>query len=294
MIGQGNAPRSGCALLAALLCTVAARGADEPAKDWNLFPAVQSSLTWLPAAQEDGLGVTELDVNATFTVPVFGDLAPLKITPGFVARSWEGPTTEIVPGRPDLPPQVYDLNLDFGWRPRLAEWLFVDLGFTPGLYTDLRSLNDSFRLRGRALTIVALSERLQIVGGLLYTNRNNTKILPAGGVLWSPDDDTKLELLFPQPKLSRRFVTTRDGQWWGYVAGEFGGGAWSVQRDSGVDDSVDYRDIRALLGVEHVNACGVKWRAEVGYVFGRRVDFVSNVGDYDPAATILLRAGLSY
>ena len=52
----------------------------------------------------------------------------------------------------------------------------------------------------------------------LYTNRIETKFLPAGGVIWNPDEDTHLLLVFPQPKLSRRLATApgvrpRRGRW---------------------------------------------------------------------------------
>ena len=77
--------------------------------------------------------------------------------------------------------------------------------------------------------IVALSERFQIVGGILYLGRNNIKLLPAVGVLWSPDDDIKLELVFPQPRASYRFAQECGVDWWVYLMGEFGKGCGDPQ-----------------------------------------------------------------
>src|SRR5262249_5942651 len=148
-------------------------------------------------------------------------------TPYAAAHSWHRPDGG---NAPDLPTGLYDLNVEFAWRPRLAEWLFADLAVTPGLYTNFKEVtSDSFQMRGRGVAIVAFSRRLQIAGGAIYPNRNKTKVLPAGGVIWNPADDTRWFLVFPQPKISHRIATVDGTQVWGYVAGEFGGGRWAVQ-----------------------------------------------------------------
>jgi hypothetical protein len=272
----------------------AAEHTADPTVPLPLVEAIRFDATWLPDLGKQGLGVTELELGTTLLVPCLGDAAPLRFTPGFATRLWDGPSSSAGVGRPDMPPQTYDLYLDCGWRPRLARWLFADLGITPGLYTDFREVNaDSFRLRGRGLAIVAFSEQLQLMAGVLYVNRNNTKVLPAGGLVWSPDERTRCELVFPQPKISRQLVAAEARQVWGYVAGEFGGGAWTIERAGGYGDSVDYRDIRVFLGLEWREA-GHKGRIEMGYVFNRRLDYVSATPNFDPRATLMLRAGFSW
>ncbi len=90
--------------------------------------------------------------------------------------------------------------------------------------------------------------------------------------------------------------------WW-YVAGEYGGGSWAVSRPilntmtgvrSEFDDEVDYNDIRILLGLETFCHYGLKGLFEVGYVFNRKLDYVSNHFDFEPQETILVRGGLTY
>jgi hypothetical protein len=252
--------------------------------------------TFLPGGGKDGFGTQDVEASARFTIPL-GDYAPLRITPGGAVRFWEGPVSGPFFFGPDLPAQVYDLYLDIAWRPRPAEWLFLDLAFTPGLYTDFRNVDSSaFRPRGRALAIVALSEQFQFVLGALYTNRLRTTVLPAGGVIWSPSEDTKFTLVFPAPKVSRRFLTTEDGtKWWGYLAGEFGGGTWAIRRE-GFDDTVDYSDLRVLAGVEAVRPGGASFHTEVGFAFERRIRTDSGLpaGDFTPNDAFVLRAGLSF
>src|SRR5262245_46038460 len=76
-----------------------------PSAPWHLFQGLQACTTWLPGGGRDGLGVTEAELSMVFGVPLPGDWAPIKITPDFVARLWDGPDSA-VGGRPDLPPQV--------------------------------------------------------------------------------------------------------------------------------------------------------------------------------------------
>jgi hypothetical protein len=220
--------------------------------------------------------------------------APLLITPDFATRFWQGPRSDALPGRPDLPGHVYDVSLDLGWRPRLAPWLFADLGVTPGLYGDFHRITaETFRPRGRALGIVAFSPQLQVVAGLLYINRLHAKVLPAGGVIWQPDEGKRYELLFPQPKGAWRFATVGATQWWAYVMGEFGGGTWTVERANG-EDLVDYTDLRVLLGVEWLNPNGLKGRVEAGCSFHRTIRFSSATPEFTPERTLLLRAGIGF
>ncbi len=252
--------------------------------------------TWLPpAGGSRGFGINDQELSATFALPTADGWAPVLFTPGFAARQWSGPRSDAVVGHPDLPPQVYDLNLDIGWRPRLAKWLFADLGVTPGLYGDFHEINShTFRPRGRGVAIVAFSPDVQVAAGVLYINRLHAKIMPAGGVIWRPDPDTRYELLFPQPKAAWRLVTTGFTQWWGYVAGEFGGGAWTVERAGGRPDVVDYRDLRLLLGMEWLRASGYKAHLEVGYAFQRELRFISATPEFAPEHTVLLRAGVGF
>ena len=261
----------------------------------RLLQNIKADFTWLTGSGSHAFVVNDIDLYATVPVPFHPDRAPLRITPGISIHDWGGPDSAANVGHPDLPPQAYDLSLAFDWRPRLARWLFLDLGVTPALATDFHEINEhSFRLRGRVVGIVALSERLQFVGGILYLDRNNTKLLPVLGVLWSPTDDIKLELVFPQPKASYRWTIDCGVQWWVYVAGEFGGGSWEIQRANGAADSVDYSDIRAILGVEAVTKAGLKGHFEIGYVFNRRIDYTSATPDFKPDSTVMLRAGLAY
>lgn len=260
-----------------------------PAPGIEFFP--RGDLTYLPRTGERGFGVFDVEALGEIRIPFDAALPSLKVSPGFATRSWNGPAAG-----PDLPGTVYDFYADFGWRPRPFEWLFIDLKATPGFYTDLdNTSHGAFRPRGQALAIVALSEKFQFVGGVVYTNRVRTTMVPAGGFRYAPSEDTEFRIVFPAPKISHRVGDWGDFKMRVYLSGEFGGGAWGVRRADGRDDVVDYSDLRAIAGVEAASPTGRTWHAELGYVFGRRIDFESGVpSTFRPGATLLFRVGTSY
>lgn len=284
---------SACALL---LILAAEASAQPPAPAPEAPPAAEClprfELTHLLKRNDQGLGMTDLEGQAELVLQLFDGLPPLKVVPGAALHLWDRPAAPA----PGLPADLYDLSAELSWRLRPARWLFVDLKVKPGLYTDFANVGrEAFRPRGHALAIVALSERLQLIGGVVYANRLRLRLVPAGGVRYAPDEDTEFRIVFPAPRISHRVATVGGTKYTAYVGGEFGGGAWAVRGEGGLEDTVDYTDLRLLLGVEAERPCGPRWRAEVGYVFSRRVEYASNrPGPFDPADTLLVRVGLSY
>lgn len=215
------------------------------------------------------LSINRTELAATFGLPVFRNPdTPVLITPGFAFNWLEGP----VDMGADLPPRVYDAYLDTAWRPRLNEWFAADLGVRTGVWTDFDAVNsDSIRILGRGLGVVTLSPRLDVLAGVWYLDRNDVKILPAGGVHWRPNPEWDAYLVFPNPKIRRRFVGQGAIQWWAYAGGEYGGGRWTVRRDSGASDDIDINDIRVFGGLEWMTRTQARGHIEAGYVFAREI-----------------------
>ena len=248
----------------------------------------------------DQLQIDRTEIAATFGVPVFYNPdTPVLITPGFAFNWFEGP---ILPTA-ELPAQVYDAYLDTAWYPRFTEWLGADLGVRTGVWTDFHAVNsDSIRILGRGLGIITLSPKMDLHVGVWYLDRNRVKILPAGGVHWRPNPEWDAFLVFPNPKVRKRFVNIGSSQWWWYVAGEYGGGRWTVERDpdgpgplGAVDDDIDYNDLRAILGLEFETQTQMHGHVEVGYGFDREVIF-DDTGSptFEPDDTVMLRAGVDF
>jgi hypothetical protein len=58
-----------------------------------------------------------------------------------------------------------------------------------------------------------------------------------------------------------------------------GGGTWAVYRAPVGDDLATYHDLRASIGIEHVEKDGQRTALEIGYLFDRRLEFSSGVGN---------------
>jgi hypothetical protein len=249
--------------------------------------------TWLYSdGTTDALGINRLELAATFGLPIFYNPdTPLLITPGFAFNWLDGPGATGA----DLPPRVYDAYIDAAWHPQLNQFLSADLGLRTGVWTDFEELtDDSIRILGRGLGVLSLSPQFDVVAGVWYLDRNDVKMLPAGGVHWRPDNLWDMYLVFPNPKIKRRSITVGASQWWVYFAGEYGGGRWTVERQLTGDD-IDINDIRAIFGIEWETQTQARGHFEVGYVFDREIIFA---GSGDPTLelddTIMLRAGFDF
>ncbi len=252
-----------------------------------------------PTGGSKKLGLDRLETSATFAMPLAYQWAPLLITPGFAVNYWNGPEGDATLATPDLPPRTYDAYLDFAWRPQVTELVSADLSVRPGVYSDFKYFNkQSFRVKGRALLLFGYSSTTQVAAGIVYINRFKNKILPAGGVIWTPNPDTRFEFIFPQPKLAQRLTTVGNTDWWWYVGGEYGGGAWTIRRANGAKDGFDYNDIRAYLGFEWRPCSGLQGPigyVELGFVFDRQVFYASRAtAQFTPDPTFMLCAGFRY
>ncbi|HEV7222854.1 MAG TPA: hypothetical protein VGN42_09145 [Pirellulales bacterium] len=251
--------------------------------------------TYLARFGKHGFGIDDVGLAGAFAFPVLANWAPVFVTPGFTYHSWNGPASGNFRGFPDLPPNAYDAYLDTSWRPQITSWFSADLDVRVGVYSDFSKINSqSVRILGRGLGIVTFSPQWQVAAGVWYLDRLTVKLLPAGGVIWTPNQDTRFALLFPNPKISQRLTTIRNTDVWGYVAGEYGGGKWTVARANGAGDVVEYNDLRALLGLEWFNLSGARGHFEVGYVFDRHIIYRSGTPTAKPSDTVLLRAGLTF
>ena len=79
------------------------------------------------------------------------------------------------------------------------------------------------------------------------------------------------------------------------MAGEYGGGAWTIERADGTTDAVDINDIRISGGLEWTGPRGLTGFFEAGFVFKRQVVYVVTPADsFDPDDTFMMRAGISF
>jgi hypothetical protein len=130
--------------------------------------------------------------------------------------------------------------------------------------------------------------------GVAYLDREDVAALPVAGIIYKPCDDVRYEMIFPRPRYARRFYQACDREDWWYIAGEFGGGSWSVERASGAHDVLTLNDWRLLLGVESKLNGGVGKKLEVGYVFARELEYKSSPTVFELDSAFLVRVGVTY
>ena len=271
----------------------------------RLLQEIRLDYLWMPGNGVGEFGINDVELSATFGFPLFNNpQTPLLVTPGFAMHYWSGPKdNNPVPPTADLPPYVFDAYLDGAWNPQVTSWLSGELSLRIGVYSDFqRVTNESIRYIGNGFMVLSFTPSFKVKAGVMYLDRNRIKILPSGGVIWTPGGpggDVRFEILFPNPKLARRLANYGNTQWWAYVSGDYGGGAWTVKRVGGVMDGVldsaDYNDIRVALGVEFLRQGGLSGLFEVGLAFDREIYYRSRMPpSYRPNPTVLLRGGLAY
>ena len=254
----------------------------------GVFQKLGLTASWLDRGDLNGFGEFQWETFITFGFPMPTRERPLLITPGFQMRLWDGPAT------PELPAQVYDATLEFRWLGKFNPCWGYDVGVAPGVHSDFdRFEDDAIRITGRAVASFQPRPDITYVLGVVYLDREDVNLLPVAGLIWTPHDQVRWELVFPRPRVMWRWSCEGWTEDWLYLAGEFGGGSWSVQR-SGVSDQVTVRDYRVLLGLERKSPSGAGRRIELGYVFGRVVEFASATPDYEPDDALLLRASWTY
>ena len=262
----------------------------------GFFQKLDFQATWIDNRADGDFSVYSLETFASFAVPFFTRDSPLVITPGFGVHYFEGPPA------PHVPPRVYDAYLSLLWLRPLTNQLKALLEVKPGIYSDLEEVNrDSFRIQGKGLLIYdAWPGTVQLALGAAYLDRDDFNLLPVGGVIWTPTPNQRHEFIFPQPKFAYRINHWYD--WdpaesyedWLYLRAAFGGDQWEYERLNGSRSVFLMRDYRLVAGIERKRHGGAGMRLELGYVFGRTLEFADGSPDAkgDPAA--YLRAGVTF
>jgi hypothetical protein len=281
-----------------------------PTGGWNpvsgppyqrLFQNTGFSYEWLYGNEGNQLQMHNVDVSTSLVLQPFGrsDFG-FRLTPGFTFRFLDGPQPPPEPNRTHLPAQLYDAYLDVQWDPRITQQFRAELNFRTGVYSDLQTVTtDSIRFMGTGLGVIQMTPATALKLGVTYLDRLDIKILPALGVLWEPNPQTKFDIFFPRPKIAKYWTTLGNANVWWYLGGEYGTGNWTIERvgdtDPGYTDRIDINDIRVFGGLQWYGVSNRTGFFDVGYVFDREILF-DRVPDDDLKLddTFMLRAGIRF
>ena len=193
-----------------------------------------------------------------------------------------------------MPPRLFDFFYNVHLIQPLGPSLAVDANFDLGLYTDFEdSVRDGWRFPGRAVLYSEHDENTQFVVGMEYLDTDIVQLLPAGGVILTPDDHTRLELYFPKPSARFLIDDAQEEQRWLYLSGEYQTRAWAVERTAGNADVASLNEYKVSLGVEtlaKVEGTNSTF-SEISWLFNRELHYRSGVGSYEPDDTLMFRFG---
>lgn len=251
---------------------------------------VQLSGGYVARDGNDGFGYSFAGAAATMVAPLGSMDNVLAFTPQYRNDWLDGPRSL------DVPARLQTFSMDIGIRTVFnSQWSTI-IGLRPGYFNDLNAQADGFRLGGLALVnYKMIPDVLTLTLGVVYLDRNDFNLIPAFGLTWIPDGDTRYELTFPKMRVAKRIghlpYMLED---WVYIAASLGGGTYAVQRTTGVDDELSFRDFRIAVGYERMLNGGTGYFFDVGYVFQRKLEYeiggeVLRFGD-----SFILEAGLSF
>jgi len=245
-----------------------------------------ATTTVLPSTGDDGFFFSTLDLRTSIwpaRLPVF------KVSPRVGLHLTDSPAGI------DVPSFLFDTGIDVSLGIPLSQNLTVLTSVGPSLFTDGENLSSSaFRMNAMAIGFYKWSDTLRLAFGFVYLDREDISALPVAGVIYEPSERVKLELVFPRPKLAYRLTARENREHWCYLAGEFGGNSWAVERSNGTDDVLTYRDLRLIGGIEQKNPGSLRWLMEAGFVFNREIEYESGIGKFKPSSTGLVRGGLTF
>ena len=258
----------------------------------------------------DSIQILDTDVSLVFACPNFlGSGSPLYIIPSYSHHVWDGPSATGF----NLPGSAFSAFLDSGWGSNPEKTFGVDLGVRIGVFSAFDAIDEeSIRYQGKAMGRVRLTPTTSLRLGVAYLDRVKYKLLPIGGVLCFPTPNTRLDLFFPEPKLSHYCSTYGNTDVWWYLFGYYGGGSWTIlnpynspdqidlNNPDGTPDQIDLNNIRVMMGFEFGRSEQIRnglrlGFVEFGYAFNQELIYrIQTPGNLDLANSFVIRAGCSY
>jgi hypothetical protein len=255
------------------------------------------NVLWAPnSGGYKGLGLTQLDLSATFALPTPD--SPLLITPLFQTTFFDPKTVGYTTDK-----ALYKTGFDFSWSGLIVrdKWMF-NLGITVQYCGDFKvKASKALRFPAHLTFIWNCNPRLKMILGVIYLDQQDDyNWLPMAGLIWTPHEDLRVELVVPRMRIAQRVRwfgsavgNDNDTSDWLYAALELGGGSWSYEFQNFSDD-IDYRDLKLLFGCERRCVSGFTLGFEFGYMFARKYELDRLNYSTHPADCVFFRIRTSF
>ena len=256
-------------------------------RSWLRIEGWRMEASWL-GGQDDDLGIASAHGSLALGLP---KIKGVTVRPRVAAYWLDGPTST------DLPSRLFDGEIEGVWMHRFNDRFRAHASVVAGVYSDLDTgsgMMDAFRLSGSGIGAIEVHPDLQVVLGAAYFNLGSVWLWPVAGVVWQPNDCWRLELIFPEGRVS--CMTEKNEAYTErlFVGARFFGRTWQVTRTTGMRELVTYQDWRVMGGVERYYLWGVTTFIQGGLSFGRKLEYRTGIGDFDPDPVALVQAGLYF
>ena len=239
-------------------------------------------------------GFLDLGVGSGIPLGSFDHL--LGVTPR-VRIDWLGlDDGAVLPANFEVPDVLYQFELQFFYRREFSERVSVLAIASPAIRSDLTTDDRALRLFALGLLNWEwIRDRVTLSAGVVMLGRADLPVLPALGLLWTPNRRTRFDLRFPLARVSYRL--TKNGaqsETWGYLTGGLGGTTWAVTRTDQETDEFSLRDYRLLAGWERIVSGGGGCFAEIGIAMGRRLEWEHPELEVSIPTSAMIQAGWRY
>ncbi|MDR1271054.1 MAG: hypothetical protein LBK82_16190 [Planctomycetaceae bacterium] len=266
-------------------------------KRTGMFQKANFNALWAPnSGGHKGLGITQLDLSAMFALPFPTPDSPLIITPSFQTTFFDPKIDYYTTNK-----TLYTTGLNFRWiKPVVQSKWTLDLGVAVQYSGDFKVKGSkAMRFPAHIAAVWGCNPRLKVILGVIYLDREDDyNWLPMAGLIWTPHEDISVELVAPRIRIAERVywfgsAAGNETSDWIYAAFELGGGSWGYEFQN-FSDTIDYRDLKLLLGYERRCASGITLGFEFGYMFERKYELNRLHYNTHPADCVFLRIRTSF
>lgn len=255
-----------------------------------LFQPVELGGGYVGRGSGESLGYSFASSSVRMAVPLGDKSRIVSVRPVFRV-DWIDASPSL-----DVPELLYSSSLEAGLRLEFgSDWSLI-AGAQPGWFNDEKVGGRGFRVPAVALLgYSVVPEVLTLFVGVVRVDRNDFDIFPVAGLTWTPDPDTRVDLTFPKPRISRRIGHV---PWlfedWLFVGGSIGGNTWSARRADGTVDELTFFDFRLTGGYERLVDGGSGYSLEAGYVGGRRFEYLGDGSTMDLPGSFIVEAAFRF
>ncbi len=162
---------------------------------------------------------------------------------------------------------------------------------SPGLYGTKDLDSDAFAIPTLGIFSFRAGPSVTVSVGGLYSNlREDWPVIPIGGVIWTINDEWTLFGIMPRPRLI--YSPADDIEL--ALGGELGGGSFHTSDDDPApDDSLDYKDFRAVASVTYRGWKPFEIDLAAGWSFQRSFEYEDFDATYRTEGAPFVRVGFS-